>query len=96
MDQQEGVEGSTLELYRSVLKARRELGLGGGSASAVTDFGPEVVAVEVAGTIGRVVVVLNTGAEAVVLPGELGTVRLTSGPLTDSGELPPDTTAWLV
>jgi len=95
VDQQEGVEGSTLELYRSVLAARRELGLGGGGASALRGFGPGVVAIAVDGTAGRAVAVLNTGEAPVALPAGFGSVRIASGPLTDSGELPTDTTVWL-
>jgi alpha-glucosidase len=87
-DRQEGVEGSTLELYRSALdiRARRQLGLG--SMEWLTGFGDDVVAFRT----NDLTVIANTGQTAVELPA--GEVLLASGPLTN-GTLPADTTVWI-
>jgi alpha-glucosidase len=93
VDRQEGVEGSTLELYRSLLASRRELSLGTGSLTWVTGYGDDVVALT-NGASGRdrVLVVANLGAEAVALP-EGAELIVASGPLED-GLVPTDTTVW--
>jgi alpha-glucosidase len=93
VDRQEGVEGSTLELYRSLLASRRELSLGTGSLTWVTGYGDDVVALT-NGASGRdrVLVVANLGAEAVALP-EGAELIVASGPLKD-GLVPTDTTVW--
>ena len=44
VDQQDGVEGSTLELYRALLRPRRERALGTGSLTWVEGFADDVVA----------------------------------------------------
>ncbi len=44
VDRQEGVVGSTLELYRALLAARRELSLGTGSLTWVEGYAGDVVA----------------------------------------------------
>jgi alpha-glucosidase len=44
VDQQEGVEGSTLELYRDLLRIRRERALGTGGLLGADDTGGDVVA----------------------------------------------------
>jgi alpha-glucosidase len=93
VDRQEGVEGSTLELYRSLLASRRELSLGTGSLTWVTGYGVDVVALT-NGASGRdrVLVVANLGAEAVALP-EGAELIVASGPL-ENGLVPTDTTVW--
>jgi alpha-glucosidase len=93
VDRQEGVEGSTLELYRSLLASRRELSLGTGSLTWVTGYGDDVVALT-NGASGRdrVLVVANLGAEAVALP-EGAELIVASGPL-ENGLVPTDTTVW--
>jgi alpha-glucosidase len=98
VDQQEGVEGSTLELYRHLLATRRQLGLGLGGLDWLAGYGEEVVAFRNSGPVGAnaegdVVIVANLGAEPVSLP--LGAeVMVASGPLTADGLVPTDTTVW--
>jgi alpha-glucosidase len=88
-DSQEGVDGSTLELYRQLLAARAADDLGFGSVAWLPGYGDDVVAF----TNGAVTVVANTGAESVPLPE--GEVIVASGELVD-GAVPSDTTVWLV
>jgi alpha-glucosidase len=88
-DRQRGVPGSTLELYRTVLRLRRELRLADGPLAWV-DLGDDVVAFHTGPD--PVLVVTNTGAAPVALP--LGEVLLASGDL-DGDRLPPDTTVWV-
>ena len=84
---QEGVEGSTLELYRDLLRLRREHALGTGGIEWV-DTDPDVLSFR----NGDVRVVVNFGADPVALPG--GKVLVASAPL-DDGRLPSDTAAWV-
>jgi alpha-glucosidase len=95
VDRQEGVAGSTLELYRTLLAIRRDKGLGGGSLSLLEGFSPEVVAFVNEPAHGeRVLVIANLGAEPVTLPAG-AQLLVASGPLTGQGLLPTDTTVWL-
>lgn len=87
-DQQRGVAGSTLSMYRDALALRREHGFPSGSVEWLTGYPAEVVAFR----NGDVVVVANTGDASVELPD--GEVLLASVPLADR-ILAPDTTAWL-
>ena len=86
-DTQVGVEGSTLELYRTLLALRAEHGLGTGGVSWLEGYGEDVVAF----TNGAVTVVANAGKDAVTLPP--GDILAASGPL--DGTVPPDTTVWI-
>ena len=86
VDAQVGVAGSTLEMYRTALRIRRDLSLAAGTL-AWAEAGPETLDFTVAG----VRVVANLSAEPLPLPP--GEVLLSSGPV--DGALPPDTTAWL-
>ncbi|MCL3993044.1 glycoside hydrolase family 13 protein [Streptomyces lavenduligriseus] len=86
---QTGVEGSTLELYRTALRLRRKL-LDGetltwtpGAPAGVLDFTRSEVWRSVT----------NLGPEPVPLPP--GEVLLSSAELPGGGVLPPDTTVWL-
>lgn len=88
-DSQEGVPGSTLELYRTALTLRHEHDLGAGSVRWIDGYDPGVVAL----TNGAITVIANTGAVAVELP--VGEVLLASEPIT-GGALPADTTVWIV
>ncbi len=94
-DAQDGVHGSTLELYRTALKLRRELDeLGDGDLEWLD--GPEQVLAfaRPADADGvRFQCWTNLGSEPVALPA--GEVLLASGPLTEDGALPSDTTVWL-
>ncbi|CAN5300369.1 glycoside hydrolase family 13 protein [soil metagenome] len=92
-DQQEGVPGSTLELYKLALALRAESGLGFGAVTWITDldFGDDVLAFR----NGDITVISNTGAMPVEIPVEvLGELLLASDPV-DEAVLPPDTTVWL-
>jgi len=79
---------STLQLYRRLLRLRREHEVGAGTLSwnSVTDNSLDF-------SNDAVRVVTNFGAEAIELPA--GRVLCTSSPLADDGRLPQDTTAWI-
>ncbi len=95
VDRQVGVEGSTLELYRALLAARRARGLGAGSMSWLMGYPDDVLAFVNTPDAGESVVVLtNFGPEPVAVPKDAMTL-LTSGPLTPHGLVPTDTTVWL-
>ncbi len=97
VDQQEGVAGSTLELYRTLLRVRRDRRLGNGGMEWAAGFDEDTVVAfaNVAEDGGRTTVVTNLGALPVPLPAGLGEVLVASGPLADDGSLPSDTTVWL-
>ncbi len=95
---------STLNLYRTLLRLRREHALGAASLAWLPGFGDDVLAFRV----GQVTVVANLGDAPVALPA--GTVLVSSGPVpaaagpgallpgeapSSAGLLPPDTAAWL-
>jgi alpha-glucosidase len=96
VDQQEGVAGSTLELYRQLLTTRRERSLGTGGLRFVDGFGDDVVALEnTGGPSGpATLVVANLGTEPVDLP-EGTRVLVASGSLDAEGRVPTDTAVWL-
>jgi len=83
VDQEDGVAGSTLELYRQLLRLRRELDLGEGSLTQV-DLGADVVAYDVASGDSTVRVILNLGTANVELPSG-SEVLVRSGGDLDSG-----------
>ncbi|MGL4173780.1 MAG: glycoside hydrolase family 13 protein [Actinomycetota bacterium] len=89
VDVQRGVSGSTYEMYRQALAARRDHHLGAGDLTWMDGFDESVVAFANL----SVLVVANTGTEPVTLPE--GEVIMASGPLTEAGDLPADTTVWL-
>jgi len=93
VDQQEGVEGSTLELYRALLATRRERALGVGSFTWVDGYGEDVVAFVVDAAGARTLVVTNLGTAHVALP-EGALVLLSSAPLAQDGTVGTDTTVW--
>ncbi|MGO1629219.1 MULTISPECIES: glycoside hydrolase family 13 protein [unclassified Microbacterium] len=88
-DRQAGVEGSTLELYRTLLRLRREFGLASGELEWAEAAPDDVVTFRV----GEVTVIANLGEQAVPLP-QGADVLVSSGPL-DGGALPNDTAVWL-
>jgi alpha-glucosidase len=88
-DLQEGVEGSTLEMYKHALKVRKELGLGHGSFDWVPEFTNETT---LGYRNGNVLVIHNFGAEAIELPA--GDV-IASSANGASVALEPDQTVWL-
>ncbi|MFF5104672.1 glycoside hydrolase family 13 protein [Streptomyces sp. NPDC000134] len=85
---QDGVAGSTLELYRTALRLRRRL-LDGETLTWADDVPPGVLRFDRSENWRCVT---NLSDTAVRLPA--GEVLLTSAPLED-GKLGPDTTAWL-
>ncbi|MET8828970.1 glycoside hydrolase family 13 protein [Streptomyces sp. NPDC004610] len=92
---QEGVAGSTLELYRAALRLRRKLTEGeslvwAAETEAETETGPGVLAF--ARTEGWRCLTNLSAAPVPLPPGE---VLLASGPLTGDGRVGPDTTVWL-
>ncbi len=94
-DGQDGVEGSTLELYKSLLHVRRERELGLGSLAEVTDLGEDVAAYVNGGggDAFPTLVLCNFGRAAVPLPAG-ARLLVASGPLTASGAVPTDTAVW--
>lgn len=96
-DQQDGVPGSTLELYRDALRLRRDLGLGAhGNGDAVTflDGAPDGV---LALRHGPVLVIVNTTAHEID-PSTIG-AGISQGPVLTShdaadGRIAADSTAW--
>jgi alpha-glucosidase len=95
VDQQQGVAGSTLELYRALLEYRRRHRFGHGSLSWDPLASDTVIALRNTAGDGErtLLVVSNLGADPVALPA--GEVLVTSGPLTDDGAVPTDTTVWV-
>ena len=92
VEAQDGVEGSTLELYRTALRLRHELpALGEGSMRWLSAPGEPVLAFTRAPGFACVV---NLGPAPARLPVP-GRVLLASGPLADDESLPPDTAAWV-
>ncbi len=91
-DRQEGVEGSTLELYKAALRLRREHGLGRGDA---LDWVEESCGEHSLGLRrGAVLVLVNFDGEPLALPAG-SEVLLASGPLDADGRVPTDTTVWV-
>ncbi len=93
-DRQDGVEGSTLELYRTLLRVRRERGLGHGELTWADVAPADVLAFEVSSEAGATAVLTNLGADPVPIPPG-SRVLAASGPLPGS-TLPTDTTIWFV
>ncbi|HIY24702.1 MAG TPA: DUF3459 domain-containing protein, partial [Candidatus Brachybacterium merdigallinarum] len=97
-DAQQGVAGSTLELYRSALALRRELGLG--RQEDPVEFPLDVPEGVLAVRRGAVTVLVNTTDAEVSLPQDspLASAELliSSNPeTTEPGTIPADATVWL-
>jgi alpha-glucosidase len=88
VEAQDGTRGSTLELYRTALKLRRELQTAE-ELEWIETGNPDVLHFSRPGGWRAVT---NFGDTAVDLPA--GTVLVSSAPLED-GKLPANTTAWL-
>jgi alpha-glucosidase len=90
-DLQEGVPGSTLELYKRLLNKRREFGLGGGGFRWADEFQDKNT---LAYINNGVLVLMNFGPEPVVLPaGEV--LVTTQHDLTVERELEHDQVVWI-
>ena len=87
---------SMLALYRAALAIRQEsLTATRDTTAEQVDMGDDVVAYTRAAVGGRVFTsITNFGNAPVALPD--GSVVLASGPLTPEGQLPTDTSAWVV
>ena len=90
-DLQEGVAGSTLELYKRLLKVRKELTMGAGEFRWAPEFQDE----NTLAYINNGVLVLSnfTGAPVVLPAGEL--LATTQHDLLIEGELEHDQTVWI-
>jgi len=92
LDQQVGRPDSTLELYRSLLRVRRERGLGNGALSLV-DLGEDIVAADVVTASGATRVVVNLGETAWPIPEGARVLVVSGSGVTD--QLPTDHAVWL-
>jgi alpha-glucosidase len=90
-DVQEGVAGSTLELYKRLIKERKEFAMGSGEFR----FAPEYSSDSTLGYINNgVLVISNFGPDSVNVPaGKL--LVTTQHDLTVEGVLEHDQTAWI-
>jgi alpha-glucosidase len=89
MDRQDGVSGSTLELYRELLQLRRDYALGTGRLQWQSGGSSNVLIFD----NGTLRVAVNLGTQAVTLPQ--GALLVSSEPLDRPDELPGNTAAWL-
>jgi len=97
-DAQQGRPGSTLELYRTALRLRKDLDLGAGSLAWVDGLpgaaGDSVLAFQ----NGTVLVLVNLGEQEVPLP-QGAQVLLSSAELSEAADggalLSPDVTVWV-
>jgi alpha-glucosidase len=90
-DLQEGVAGSTLEVYKRVLKVRKQFNLGAGNFKWAPEFMDETT---LAFINNGVLVLSNFAGDPVVIPaGEI--LATTQADLTIEGELEHDQTVWI-
>jgi len=94
VDRQRHVPDSTLDLYTTLLRVRRELRLGLGTLSWLDGYPDDVVAFSVTAADGPVIVLANLGDEPVELP-DGATVLVFSQPLQAGAALGTDETVWL-
>ncbi|MFJ2780785.1 glycoside hydrolase family 13 protein [Kitasatospora sp. NPDC087315] len=92
VDRQHGRDGSTLELYRSLLAVRRQRRLGNGSL-ALVDLGPDLVALDVTNDRGATRIVLNLGSAPWPIPASARVLVASADGVTDL--LPADCAVWL-
>jgi alpha-glucosidase len=94
VDRQLGVQGSTLELYRTLLGLRREHRLGTGELSWV-ELGEDVLAFDMTSETGAPVrVIANVGGESLPL-SEDAEVLVCSAEVDLSDGIPADVAVWL-
>jgi alpha-glucosidase len=92
VDQQTAQSDSTLELYRTLLRVRRERELGSGALSLV-DLGDDIVAVDVATSIGTTRVVVNLGDADWPIPADARVLVASCPDVSD--RLPTDHAVWM-
>ncbi len=90
-DRQDGVQGSTLELYKLAIRLRKELKLGDGSFEWVPEFTNEKT---LGFRNGEILVIHNFGSEPLQLPA-LKIVASSQNGLTLGATLSADQTVWL-
>ena len=96
VDRQEGVPGSTLELYRQLLQLRRSYALGSGALQWLEAYAddPHVVAYRSKGSDREdISVLVNLGVAPVELPAGVR-VLVASGELAADGAVPTDVAVW--
>ena len=94
VDRQAGVEGSTLELYRTLLRLRRELRTGRGELTWL-DLGEHALAFEVSTESGAPVqVIANVGGDPVPLPDGVE-ILVASGEVDPAVGVPEDCAVWV-
>ena len=89
VDRQEGVYGSTLELYRQLLQLRHDYWLGSGQLRWQPGGSSDVLSFD----NGMLRAVINLGTQPITLPP--GRLLLSSEPRDASGRLRGNTAAWL-
>jgi alpha-glucosidase len=90
-DSQEGVAGSTLELYKRLIKERKEFAMGSGEFRFAPEYSSDLT---LAYTNNGVLVISNFGPNSVNVPaGKL--LVTTQHDLTVEGVLEHDQTAWI-
>jgi alpha-glucosidase len=89
-DQQDGIAGSTLELYKSALRIRRQLKLGEGSFAWLPQFTNERA---LGYRNGQILVIHNFGRDAMAMPA--GEVILRSANGLDQQHIAADETVWI-
>ena len=89
VDRQEGVSGSTLELYRQLLQLRHDYSLGSGQLRWQSGGSSDVLSFD----NGTLRTVINLGTQPITLPP--GRLLLSSEPQDASGRLRGNTAAWL-
>ncbi|OMH23625.1 alpha-amylase [Tersicoccus phoenicis] len=93
VDVQEGVPGSTLELYRQLTALRRQLRLGTGTMAWADVHAPDEGVL--AFTTEGVLVVLNASGRSFELPAGAELLLASVPDAVDGGALAPDTAVWL-
>jgi alpha-glucosidase len=89
-DQQDGVAGSTLELYKSALRIRRELKLGEGSFAWLPQFTNDRA---LGYRNGGILVIHNFDIAPIAMPA--GKVLLRSANESDEKHIAPNETVWI-
>ncbi|MGO1834148.1 MAG: glycoside hydrolase family 13 protein [Actinomycetaceae bacterium] len=96
-DSQRGVEGATLEMYRTALRLRRELGLGRAGLAELPVADENVLALTATTADGRKVhVVTVTGGTGFELPAGWGVLLASTPGAGSDGRVPADCTVWAV